>query len=548
MWDWPAQPPFPNPVSPMRFSLRRRDNTHPDPTLPTYEAQREETRLLTDAHDELCNLSGSKHSDDTCDREDDDGVRTRSFLYLLVMVEMVEAMRHLHEDAMRSFLSVLLMIVLAIFPRRWLFALSIAYPVGKHILYTLPYASNHTTIGLVLKVACLVVLTFDRDSDSRLYRRLVATGSIILGPIYLFAGWHKLNWDFLLNGNGCIPSFLMRLCEKGLCLDPELFSSFLSASAMAALRSSFHCIIAVCIIMLEISIGLLLLSPGTLRSGIALALMLQGPLSLIGFENFYGAVLPSFYLLLAANLRTSPLSIPSGLLRRARWQQLAAVLTSANGRLGGLDRRVLVFVAFIAVGLVLVQCVNTLPGKAEKAYEMRRGLVIFGSSLVLLGPAFLRQVPRPTRRPHDYVLLLIVVIYAMSPYLGLRTTGTFSMFSNLQTEGPSSNHVLLSRNQLKVFGFQEDAVLVLEVHGRSRRRKSMPKAGQRIPRIAFDDLLAGQVDHGYSPEFTVFYRNTTIHHWPSTAKPSYPWLFRKLMGFRPWPHSQEPGDGMVCRW
>jgi len=51
----------------------------------------------------------------------------------------------------------------------------------------------------------------------------------------------------------------------------------------------------------------------------------------------------------------------------------------------------------------------------------------------------------------------------MTSYLGLRTAGNFSMFSNLRTEGPGSNHLLLGANPLKRGHYQEDAVHILAI-------------------------------------------------------------------------------------
>jgi len=71
--------------------------------------------------------------------------------------------------------------------------------------------------------------------------------------------------------------------------------------------------------------------------------------------------------------------------------------------------------------------------------------------------------------------LVLLFLYGMTPYLGLRTTGNFTMFSNLRTEGTSSNHLLLGSNPLKVWGYQEDVVRLREIRGaRWLEGKSLP--------------------------------------------------------------------------
>jgi hypothetical protein len=44
-----------------------------------------------------------------------------------------------------------------------------------------------------------------------------------------------------------------------------------------------------------------------------------------------------------------------------------------------------------------------------------------------------------------YILLLLLIVNAASPYLGIKTIGTFTMYSNLQTENSTSNHFLIDR-------------------------------------------------------------------------------------------------------
>ena len=46
-------------------------------------------------------------------------------------------------------------------------------------------------------------------------------------------------------------------------------------------------------------------------------------------------------------------------------------------------------------------------------------------------------------------------------YLGFRTAGNFTMFSNLRTEGTRSNYLLLARDPLKIGGYQANVVRFL---------------------------------------------------------------------------------------
>lgn len=64
-------------------------------------------------------------------------------------------------------------------------------------------------------------------------------------------------------------------------------------------------------------------------------------------------------------------------------------------------------------------------------------------------------------RTFPIVLLSIFVLNGFAPYLGLQTVRVFSMFSNLRTEGGTSNHLLIGTEQ-QLFPFQRD---LLEVTG-----------------------------------------------------------------------------------
>jgi hypothetical protein len=62
-----------------------------------------------------------------------------------------------------------------------------------------------------------------------------------------------------------------------------------------------------------------------------------------------------------------------------------------------------------------------------------------------------------------YPFIILLLFQGSQNYLGLSTAGTFSMFSNLKTEGGSSNHILLKNNPIEVFSFQKDLVYINEI-------------------------------------------------------------------------------------
>jgi hypothetical protein len=90
-----------------------------------------------------------------------------------------------------------------------------------------------------------------------------------------------------------------------------------------------------------------------------------------------------------------------------------------------------------------------------------------------------------------YLYILFLILYGMTPYLGLRTAGNFSMFSNLRTEGEVSNHLLLTNNPLKIWTYQEDVVHFIEIDDKLSKigHKYRPLKGNKLPVVEFRKLI-----------------------------------------------------------
>jgi hypothetical protein len=87
--------------------------------------------------------------------------------------------------------------------------------------------------------------------------------------------------------------------------------------------------------------------------------------------------------------------------------------------------------------------------------------------VIHLGPYVWRDrgalLPRPTfavRGAAQLVLATLLLLNAAAPYLGGKTITAFTMYSNLTTEGGTSNHLFLPR--LAVATSQDDLIEILE--------------------------------------------------------------------------------------
>ena len=68
------------------------------------------------------------------------------------------------------------------------------------------------------------------------------------------------------------------------------------------------------------------------------------------------------------------------------------------------------------------------------------------------------KILRGVRYPLIFIPVLFVLV-GMSPYFGLRSAGTFAMFSNLETEGNYSNHLFMPQD-LQIFDYQKQVCVI----------------------------------------------------------------------------------------
>jgi hypothetical protein len=149
-----------------------------------------------------------------------------------------------------------------------------------------------------------------------------------------------------------------------------------------------------------------------------------------------------------------------------------------------------------------------------------------------------------------FIFPVILLLHGMTSYLGLRTAGNFSMFSNLRTEGPASNHFLLSSNPLKLWSYQEDAVSFIDIDDRRARIGFQYQRlnGNQLPVVEFRKLIYAWTRAGLTIPMTFEYRGK-IHSTEDIANdPVWRTNTRDwemvLMDFR----SIQPSGPNRCRW
>jgi hypothetical protein len=131
-----------------------------------------------------------------------------------------------------------------------------------------------------------------------------------------------------------------------------------------------------------------------------------------------------------------------------------------------------------------------------------------------------------------WVFPLLLLVNGASPYLGLKTHASFSMFSNLRTEDARTNHMLLGR--LSLGTWQEDLVEVVDTDLPALAK--LKDADLRLTYFHFRRLAgtAGRdfgVTYRRDGELRVLRVRDGIANDPDAATPP-PWWMHKLLRFR----------------
>lgn len=343
--------------------------------------------------------------------------------------------------------------------------------------------------------------------------------------VYLMAGVHKLNTDFFNPQVSCASDFFIRYAEEYK-FDPSWIPKFLTEYAPALVG------------IVEVGGAFMLLIP---------RLQLLGVLSFVGLHS-YLAPLSFFdfaticYSILLLYLPAAIVATPE---RRERLEKGLRIW------IGAMIIGALIAVAMMDSGLLpikqdVMQGWTFLFGSFYFMAQVYRNLKDAGLGLLTPQMPTLWQI-----RPRWYYILpLLLLIYTNTSYLGLRTAGNTTMFSNLRTEGGVSNHLFMPQ-WLQIFDYQKSLVYVVAVSDEVRHwYREMPQEEGVMVEFELRRMVDEWRKKGlFVPMTIVFngeektYDDITQSPFWTTPEPSY-WL-QKLMLFR----EVQAHDGPnLCRW
>ncbi len=147
----------------------------------------------------------------------------------------------------------------------------------------------------------------------------------------------------------------------------------------------------------------------------------------------------------------------------------------------------------------------------------------------------------------------LLALFAASNYLGLRTAGTFSMFSNLRTEAGESNHLLVpAEHPLVVADHQRDVIWIDALDPEIEEYEGRQLAGLGLPRFELARLVDRWRDEDVGPvRARLRDARGEVHEIPDlTRAPEWTavdtWWPRWLLDFRP--VQRDPRQPNACRW
>lgn len=383
-------------------------------------------------------------------------------------------------------------------------------------LVDLPVVTNHmmflglSAIGLG---ACMLATGARRPTWPTLYRWCAPVLRWGLLVVYVLAAVAKLNRGFLHPELSAAVQMYGELAERLPILPntPAVARSMIGAT-----------------LVIELALPLLLAVPATRLPGVLVGSVFHTFLALQGHVPFSGFVFALYWLFVPED-------------QPARVRRLLA----DHRRLGAAVRwaatpwrRGWVFPVLAASWLLLLGLIHLrLPDLAALArWHGRRVFALYAVGLVAVvvvtrwraGPW--QPMPEAFRLParHAAIPIGVLVLNGLCPYVGLKTETSYTMYSNLQTEGDLWNHLLLPLS-MRRFGYQDELAQLLDSDDPVLR--SDAEQGTRWVPFELQRYLSER------PHVEVRYQlRGVLHHQvaggPPVPPPGNP-IERKLLWFRP---------------
>lgn len=375
------------------------------------------------------------------------------------------------------------------------------------LVINFPRIGNHSTFLMVSIVVTLFLFLRKVLFNNSLNKEILPyIFRLFLVIVYFYAGFHKLNYDFL---NPCVS------CVNGI--NEFNISNFtFSEYKMTPIVSS---IIQYATLVLEMVLPFGLLFYKTRKTTVMLLFGFHFYLIFAGFADFAAVVL---------FLITGSVLLFQNEKFNLKWVQIYYVFLILS-----------IFVRYFLFkkGILL------------NKHVFIQG-IIFGIGWLYFVINYylkLKIIPSIYNKkftPYLAVMFIIISFWTLKTYIGLGNQGNLTMFSNLATDSKKQNHILLNTNALRVFDYENDCVYFIDFINPDNKDDTF--TGYYLPMVEFQYYIKHwQKKHSKPIACTLKYQNK-IYKIEDLVQSKFnqgKWWY-KYLSFR---RIQESGPN-ECRW
>jgi hypothetical protein len=435
-----------------------------------------------------------------------DGFEVRSPHFLVILASLWVALR---PSSVVRFLTMVALEVLA-------------------VALDMPEVGSHTLLVLVIGVCLLGYVAWTTlrirglPDAGALFERIAPFLRVQLLIVYAAAALAKLNSTFFDSGLSCAATMSRQVAW---------FSPHLLDGDWRVVPSIWGTVV------IEVTLPLLLAARSTRSIGLMVGAAFHAILALAGNVPFSALALALYVAFLPPDAPNRVRALAARRPRLTRWTQRA-------GRWG---RSPAAF--FMAVTGWLAGAVAFTSGSAPRPALISAGTRLVVVAALCVFTVLLFGVTRagPPARPRRSLRLghpvfvtgsLLLVANCLSPYLGLKTESSFTMFSNLRTEEGSWNHLFLP-GAIRVFPYQDRLVRITSSNDPGLEAST--RDGTRLVRFELERYLRAHPGTSATSATTTAAGEvvlTTSHH--NDRGPTPPFLER-IFKFQTVPPPQRGG-------
>ena len=359
------------------------------------------------------------------------------------------------------------------------------------LIYTIAGFHKFNTDFFNTKVSCtggMLFAIYDMLKTSILY---IPTALIIFGGL-LFILWKLTIFNKIVNLVSGIKWDIPKITVLSITAIILITTSIVAFLTIPGkVKAAIILSNAILVVLWELVGGFLLIIPQLQAPMILYSWTMHSVLALIGFVDFGSLILPFLIMFIPDNY----------------YQLLGSDIIVFNKIK---VKRIYLYIG-VTLFLSLVSLIHHhfLPINNDNTIV---GIIFNIAAMILIFPILQERFakPQPMKWQGVPIMLLktskvllifpiLLLLFGMTSYFGLRTAGNFSMFSNLKTEGEVSNHLLLRNNPLKIWNYQEDSVYFLEIDDEKYKtgHKYRTLKGHSLPVVEFKKLILKWKKVGY---------------------------------------------------